>query len=244
MNRPFRYERASYSMGIGGAMTPAIKALIIANTAVFVFESLLRLSGFNAADEVLRTFFALQPDMVYGRGFVWQLVTYLFLHGDLGHILVNMFMLWMFGVEMERMWGPRRLLNYYFLCGVGAGIVTCFFSQGSRTIGASGAIFGVMLAYGMTFPERQILFWFIFPMKAKHFVLLLAGIELWVSSQYVSDGIGHFAHLGGMLFGYLYLKRAWKVRDWLSGIRWRARRRRFRVFDDRQEKEKDRYPYH
>jgi membrane associated rhomboid family serine protease len=125
---------------------------------------------------------------------------------------------------------------------VGAGIVTCFFSPGSRTIGASGAIFGVMLAYGMTFPDRQILFWFIFPMKAKHFVLLLAGIELWVSSQYVSDGIGHFAHLGGMLFGYLYMKRAWRVKDWIAELRWRARRRRFRVFDERHEK--DRYPYH
>jgi len=99
-----------------------------------------------------------------------------------------------------------------------------------------------MLAYGMTFPDRQILFWFIFPMKARHFVLLLAAIELWVSSQYVSDGIGHFAHLGGMLFGYLYLKRAWRLRDWMSELRWRARRRRFRVFDRQQGK--DRYPFH
>jgi len=229
-------------MGIGGAMTPAVKALIIANTAVFVFESLLRIAGFNSVDEVLRVLFALQPNLVYGRGYLWQLATYLFLHGDLGHILINMFMLWMFGVEMERMWGARQFLKYYFLTGVGAGIVTCFFSQQSRTIGASGAIFGIMLAYGMAFPDRQILFWFIFPMKARHFVLLLAAIELWVSSQFVSDGIGHFAHLGGMLFGYLYLKRAWRLRAWISEIRWRARRRRFRVFEHREEK--DRYPFH
>ncbi len=242
MSPTYRYERAGYSMGIGGAMTPAVKALIISNSAVFVFETLLRLAGFTAVDEILRTLFALQPDMVYGRGYVWQLATYLFLHGDLGHILVNMFMLWMFGVEMERMWGRARFLKYYFLTGVGAAIVTCFFSPQSRTIGASGAIFGVMLAYGMSFPDRQILFWFVFPMKAKHFVLLLAGIELWVSSQYVSDGIGHFAHLGGMLFGYLYLKRAWRVKDWIAELRWKARRRRFRVFENREEK--DRYPYH
>ena len=242
MNRPFRYERAGYSMGIGGAMTPAVKALVIANAAVFAFEGLLRIAGFNSVDEVLRVLFALQPNLVYGRGYLWQLATYLFLHGDLGHILINMFMLWMFGVEMERMWGSRQFLKYYFLTGVGAGIVTCFFSPLSRTVGASGAIFGIMLAYGMTFPDRQILFWFIFPMKARHFVLLLAAIELWVSSQFVSDGIGHFAHLGGMLFGYLYLRRAWRVRAWISELRWRARRRRFRVFE-RQE-EKDRYPYH
>jgi len=242
MNRTFRYERAGYSMGIGGAMTPAVKALIIANAAVFAFESLLRMAGFNAVDEILRALFALQPDLVYGRGYLWQLASYLFLHGDLGHILVNMFMLWMFGVEMERMWGARKFLKYYFLTGVGAGVVTCFFSPQSRTVGASGAVFGIMLAYGMTFPDRQILFWFIFPMKARNFVLLLAAIELWVSSQFVSDGIGHFAHLGGMLFGYLYLKRAWRLRDWMSELRWRARRRRFRVFDRQQEK--DRYPYH
>lgn len=242
MNRTFRYERAGHSMGIGGAMTPAVKALIIANAAVFAFESLLRMAGFNTVDEILRALFALQPDLVYGRGYIWQLASYLFLHGDLGHILINMFMLWMFGVEMERMWGGRKFLKYYFLTGVGAGVVTCFFSPQSRTVGASGAIFGIMLAYGMTFPDRQILFWFIFPMKARHFVLLLAAIELWVSSQYVSDGIGHFAHLGGMLFGYLYLKRAWRLRDWISELRWRARRRRFRVFDRQQEK--DRYPYH
>ena len=235
-------------MGIGGAMTTAVKALIIANASVFIFESLLRLAGFHAVDDILRTLFALQPDMVYGRGYLWQLASYLFLHGDLGHILVNMFMLWMFGVEMERMWGAAKFVKYYFLTGVGAGVLTCFFSPQSRTIGASGAIFGVMLAYGMTFPDRQILFWFVFPMKARHFVLLLAGIELWVSSQYVSDGIGHFAHLGGMLFGYLYLKRAWRLREWIAELRWRARRRRFRVFENHQQedrpKEKDRYPYH
>ena len=244
MNRPYRYERAGYSMGIGGAMTPAVKALIIVNVAVFVFESVLRLSDtFRPMDEILQGFFALQPNLVYGRGFIWQLVTYFFLHAEnLSHVLVNMFMLWMFGVEMERMWGARKFLRYYFLTGVGAGIVTCFFSPQSRTIGASGAIFGIMLAYGMTFPDRQILFWFIFPMKARHFVLLLAAIELWVSSQYVSDGIGHFAHLGGMLFGYLYLKRAWRIRAWISELRWKARRRRFRVFEHREEK--DRYPFH
>jgi membrane associated rhomboid family serine protease len=243
MNRSYSFDGGSRQpLGIGGAISPAVKALVIANVTVFVFEGVLRLAGFGSADDIFRFLFALTPNLVYGRFFVWQLASYLFLHGDLGHILINMFMLWMFGVEMERLWGARRFLNYYFLTGIGAGIVTCFFSPDSRTIGASGAIFGVMLAYGMTFPNRQILFWFIFPMKAKHFVILLAGIELWISSQYVSDGIGHFAHLGGMLFGYLYLKRAWRVREWIAGMRWRARRRRFQVFDG--EERKDRYPFH
>ena len=243
MNRPYSFDGGSrQSLGIGGSISPAVKALVIANATVFVFEGVLRLAGFASADDIFRFFFSLTPNLVYGRLFVWQLASYLFLHGDLGHILINMLMLWMFGVEMERLWGARRFLNYYFLTGIGAGIVTCFFSPESRTIGASGAIFGVMLAYGMTFPNRQILFWFIFPMKAKHFVMLLAGIELWISSQYVSDGIGHFAHLGGMLFGYLYLKRAWRVREWIAGMKWRARRRRFQVFEG--EERKDRYPFH
>lgn len=227
------------SMGIGGAITPAVKGLIIANSAVFLFEFILHSMGL---DGVFVRLFALQPDMVYGRLHVWQLATYLFLHGDLMHLLMNMFMLWMFGAEMERMWGTSRFLKYYFLTGVGAGIVTCFFSQSSRTIGASGAIFGVMLAYGLTFPNREILFWLIFPMKAKHFVFLMGGIELLASASWVSDGIGHFAHLGGMLFGYVYLKKAWRLRDWLAEVRWKARRRRFQVFDGDEERKK--YPYH
>jgi len=239
MSSNYRYDRGRYATGIGGAITPAVKGLIVSNGIVFVLEFFL---GFANLDSRFIDLFALRPSLVFGQFRVWQLVTYLFLHGDPGHIVVNMLMLWMFGCEMERYWGGSRFLRYYFLTGVGAGIVTCFFSPEARTIGASGAIFGVMLAYGMTYPNREILFWFIFPMKAKHFVLLLAGIEFWVSSQHVSDGIGHFAHLGGMFFGYLYLKRAWRIREWVAEIRWRSRRRRFTVFD--REQEKDRYPYH
>jgi len=237
MNRAYR--DGGYSLGIGGAITPGVKYLVIANAAVFLFEFLLHSMDL---DGVFLRLFALQPSLVYHNLFVWQLVTYLFLHGDVGHILVNMFMLWMFGAEMERIWGTRRFLQYYFVTGVGAGIVTCFFSPGSRTIGASGAIFGVLLAYGMTFPNREILFWFVFPMKAKHFVLLMGGIELLASANWVSDGIGHFAHLGGMLFGYIYLKRAWRLREWVSEMRWKVRRRRFEVLDGDEKRKK--YPFH
>jgi membrane associated rhomboid family serine protease len=129
-------------------------------------------------------------------------------------------------------------VKYYFVCGIGAGLVTCLVYPESTTIGASGAVFGVMLAYGYLFPNRQILFWFIFPMRAISFVLLCTGIEMF-SLLSLSDGIAHFAHLGGMLFGFLYLKRAWRVRAFLAEIRWRLRRRRFRVMRD-----DERYPYH
>ncbi len=239
----YRYERSVYTAGIGGAITPAVKGLVIANVSVFALEFLIRSTSLGWLDTTFRNAFGLFPYLVYRRFYVWQLVTYLFLHGDdFGHVLVNMLMLWMFGCELEKTWGPNRFLRYYFLTGIGAGILTCFFSPLSLTIGASGAIFGVMLAYGMTFPDREILFWFIFPMKAKYFVLLLGAIEFMFSYRWVSDGIGHFAHLGGMLFGYLYLKRAWRIREWLAELRWRARRRRFRVFEQREEN--DRYPYH
>jgi len=240
MNRAPRFAGGDgYSLGIGGAITPAVKYLVIANSAVFLLKFLLESLGLEA---VFLRLFGLMPSLVFGSLFLWQPVTYLFIHGDLGHILVNMFMLWMFGAEMERIWGTRRFLKYYFLTGVGAGIVTCFFSPQSLTIGASGAVFGVMLAYGLTFPNRQILFWFVFPMKAKHFVLLMGGIELLASASWVSDGIGHFAHLGGMLFGYIYLKKAWRLKDWVAELRWKVRRRRFEVFDGEEERKK--YPFH
>lgn len=230
-------------MGIGGAITPAVRGLIVANVAVFLIQSLLEFARLEVAASLFVNLFGLRPDLVFSRFYFWQLGTYLFLHGDLGHILINMLMLWMFGAEMERIWGPSRFLRYYFLTGAGAAVLTCIFSPHSRTIGASGAIFGVMLAYGMTFPNREILFWFVFPMKAKYFVLLLGAIELWASSRYLPDGVGHFAHLGGMLFGYLYLRRAWRVREWFAEMRWKARRRRFRVFEREQENDR-RYPYH
>ena len=133
----------------------------------------------------------------------------MFLHGGLGHILINMFILWMFGSELERVWGERKFLQYYLITGIGAGF-TYYLSavnSGIPTIGASGAIFGVLVAFGMTFPERIILVFLILPMKAKHAVMLFAGLELWdYLSRGSADGIARFAHLGGMLVGYLYLK--------------------------------------
>jgi membrane associated rhomboid family serine protease len=223
--------------GIGGRLTPGIKALIIANVSVFVLQVISSRFGDMQVDAI----FGLTPRAVLSNFAIWQLFTYMFLHSTvwLSHLLLNMLMLWMFGTELERMWGRRAFLKYYFVCGIGAGIVTCLFFPDSRTIGASGAVFGVMLAYGFLFPNRQILFWFIFPMRAISFVILCTGIELF-SLIGMQDGIAHFAHLGGMLFGYLYLKRVWRLREFWNEIRWRLRRRRFRIMRDRDEK----YPFH
>jgi membrane associated rhomboid family serine protease len=232
-------DHAAYSsqIGLGGRITPGIKALLIANVSVFVVQVLAQEFG----DMGIEPIFGLRPVDVYRNFRVWQLVTYMFLHstGWLSHLLLNMLMLWMFGTEVERSWGTREFLKYYLICGIGAGLVTCLAFRYSTTIGASGAVFGVMLAYAFMFPNRQILFWFIFPMRAISFVLLCTGIELF-SLLSLPDGVAHSAHLGGMLFGYLYLKRAWRLRAFFAELRWRLRRRRFRVMRG----EDERYPFH
>ena len=232
--------RPQYSpqIGLGGRITPGVKALLIANVSVFALQVL--------AQQIARTddveqIFGLLPNMVLHNLQLWRLVTYMFLHSTswLSHLLLNMLMLWMFGTEVERVWGTREFVKYYFLCGIGAAVTTCLVFRDSNTIGASGAIFGVMLAYGLMYPNRQIFFWFIFPMRAISFVLLCTGIELF-SLLGLPDNVAHFAHLGGMLFGYLYLKRAWRLKEVWNELRWRLRRRRFRVMRG----EDDHYPYH
>ncbi len=195
------YYRPRY--GFGGMLTPMVKYLIIANVIVFL------LTYISGAGRALAYAFGLVPWAVLHRLAIWQFVTYLFLHGGLGHLFFNMFALWMFGSEIERYWGSREFLKYYFITGVGAGVLTWITSINSTipTIGASGAIFGILVAYAMMFPNRPIYLYFMIPIKAKHLVVLFAVIELAASWSHTPDGIGHFAHLGGMLFGYLYLKR-------------------------------------
>ena len=233
------YRQGPYRpSGIGievPGLTPLVKYLIIACLAVW----LLQLAGHGLGFDV-DGWFGLTPQAVAG-GQIWQIGTYMFLHNprDPFHLLFNMLMLWMFGTEVERMWGTRRFLKYYFTCGIGAGLVTCATFWTSTTYGASGAVFGVMLAYAMTFPERIIYFWFIFPMRALSFVLLCAGIEV-VSLLNLPDGVAHTAHLGGMLFGWLFMKRAWRVQALWAELRWRWRRRRLRVI----ERDRRNYPFH
>ena len=132
----------------------------------------------------------------------WQLITYMFLHGGIFHLAWNMFLLWMFGNQIESIWGYKKFIIYYLFTGVGSGLLIYLFSD-STTIGASGAIMAVLFAYGYTFPNRKVLFWFI-PMKVKYCILILIGMEL--SQIAANDGISHIGHLGGMLMGFLYLE--------------------------------------
>ena len=196
-----------FSFGPGG-ITPAIKLLIAANVAAFVI-------AWFAPEIVL--FLGLRVADVIGSLRLWQPITYMFLHGGFGHILFNMLALWMFGVELERMWGTRFFLKYYFVCGLGAAATTAVLSflpfavfdhlYTALTVGASGAIYGILLAYGLYFPNRPIYIYFVFPVPAKYFVMIMGGISL-LSSLGGGGGVAHTAHLGGLVVGYLYLKGA------------------------------------
>jgi membrane associated rhomboid family serine protease len=226
-------------IGIGvPSVTPWVKYLIIANVAVWLVQiALVYFLGF-----FLSEIFGVVPRRVL-MGWVWQPFTYMFLHnpGGPGHLLLNMLMLWMFGSELERYWGSRAFLRFYLACGVGGGIAVVLAGAWTAsawvpTIGASGALFGLFVAYGVVFAERVILFMLIFPMKARTMAIVMAAINLAYLVTQPGSGVSYVAHLGGGLTGYLYLKRAWRVGELYREVRWKLRRRRFRVMppdDDR-----------
>ncbi len=185
-----------------------IFVLLVANGLVFALQQL--------QFEFILVNFALWP-LSTPEGWPsfkpWQLVTYGFLHSNanLGHIFFNMFGLWMFGRDIERLMGPQRFLTYYMTCVIGAGIVQLIFAefQGANypTIGASGGLFGILLAYGLTFPNRTVMLLIPpIPMKAKYFVIVYGLLELFLGVSGLAPSIAHFAHLGGMLFGYVLLR--------------------------------------
>jgi len=186
------------------AIPNVIFVLLVANGVIFALQQIYPRS--------LIINFGLWPAHVPGSPFMpWQLITYSFLHGNLTHILFNMFGLWMFGRELERMMGQKRFLTYYFTCVVGAGVVQLIVagSQGAiyPTIGASGGVFGILLAYGLTFPNRMVMLIFPpIPMKAKYFVLFYGLLELYLGVSGGAPGVANFAHLGGMFFGFLLLR--------------------------------------
>lgn len=205
-------------------MPPAIKTLILINVAVFLIMLLSPI-----VDRFLYLFGALWPIASSGREGVsfqvWQLVTYMFMHGSLPHILFNMFALWLFGTEIENYWGTKEFIAYYFICGIGAALINLLTTIGTPypTVGASGAVFGILLAFGMMFPNRYIFLYFLFPIKAKYFVAGYAAIELLMgfsnSGMGSQSNIAHFAHLGGMIFGFAYIKyrqQGWSFSEWLD----------------------------
>lgn len=232
------YRHAPYRSGGGGIslgvppLTPVTKGIMIACGGVWIVQILLRL----ALRVDLSPVFGIVPSAVVS-GWIWQLFTYMFLHApeleNPFHLLMNLLILWMVGGDLERHWGGRRFLAYYLVCGVGAGLFVTGAGLLARTsaptIGASGAIYGLLLAFGMIFSERTILFMLIFPMRARTLSWILFGIAFVSALGQSASTVSHVAHLGGMVVGWLYLKRAWRIAEIWRELRWRLLRRKFRV---------------
>ena len=223
----------SYESPSQSRLTPAVQWLIAANVGVYFLQVTLL-----GPDNV---FGALGLDPARFPGTWWTIATYMFVHGPLWHIAFNMLSLWMFGTQIERDWGTRRFLRYYFMCGLAAAACVLVANAivgdwRTPTIGASGAIFGVLVAFGVLYPEQTILMNFLFPIKAKYLVMIYAAIQL-VTTFGPNTGVSTIAHLGGMAFGYLYLKGRlphFKKLPELGGIyrQWKMQRakKKFQVY--------------
>lgn len=223
-------------MGEFQILPPVVKNLLIINALFFLADVVL---GFKGID--LSNWLGLHYFQASGFAF-WQPVTYMFMHGNFGHLFFNMFALWMFGAAVENYWGVKKFLIYYFVAGVGAAVVYELwqyidfnyimhvqdysgvrislketitvdqFMNRFTMVGASGAVYGLLLAFGMLFPNSLIYIYFLIPVKAKWFVIIYGGIEVLYCIFASSDGIAHIAHLGGMIFGLLLIL-LWRKRD-------------------------------
>ena len=186
---------------------PAIKYLLIANGIIFLITKSIFTGAWTPIGEVVAQYFALWS-LDFGGFYPWQLVTYMFLHADTSHIFFNLFALWIFGQAIENLWGTKRFIIYYLLTGVGAAIIHMLVGgYFTYTIGASGAVFGILLAFGMMFPNQYIILLFPpIPIKAKYFVGIYGAIELFSGLSRADSGVAHFAHLGGLLVGFILIK--------------------------------------
>ncbi|MDD5629275.1 MAG: rhomboid family intramembrane serine protease [Elusimicrobia bacterium] len=197
-------------------MSPGVKALVLANVAVFVVSVI-------AGGEFVRLF-GLVPRQVLQERWVWQPFTYMFVHGGFLHLLFNVFMLWMFGMTIEAQWGTREFLKFYFVCGLGVALVKVALWPYSAIplIGASGAIFGLLVAFAMLYPESVVYLYFFIPIKAAHMAILCGAIEFFMMLGQGNGGVDHFAHLTGLGVGYLYIRWWWvlkvRVKSAWSGL--------------------------
>jgi membrane associated rhomboid family serine protease len=205
------YHSQRYEVGAIRRWGPAVKYLVLTNVGIFLLQQIA-----GDANNAIVTYLGLTPDFFISHFAIWQLATYMFLHGGLWHLLINMLILYMFGVELEDHWGTREFLKYYFICGLGAGVLHLLISLGSPVpvVGASGAIYGLLAAFGILFPNRvlTLLLFFVLPVQilAKYLVMIFVGISLFYGIFGGENGVAHFAHLGGMLVGFLYLKLDWR----------------------------------
>jgi membrane associated rhomboid family serine protease len=214
------YYSNSPSTLFGGPITKSVKTLITINVVVWVLQILTRAAGFDFLE-----LFGLKPSYITHDFMLWQFVSYMFLHDGFFHIFINMFTLYMFGNDLERIWGPKRFLTYYFVTGIGAGLCSYIVGVNASTvtIGASGAIYGLLLAYGLLYPERLVYLYFLFPIKVKWLVLFMGVLAFLSSVTGSAPGIANIAHLGGILVGYVFLKG----NDWFHRyVEFQSHRRR------------------
>jgi len=201
----------------GGPLTPAVKKLLIINASIFLIHQF----GNLFSPGVIERFFGLNHIGLIFEFKIWQLFTYMFIHGGWLHIFFNLLALWMFGGELENLWGSKFFLKYYIYSGIGAGlfialmnfIVYSKFEASPITIGASGAIYAILLGYGMTWPNREVLLYFVFPVKIKYLVIGFGLLEFFgtLSSAVGHSGnISHIGHIGGLISGFLILYRTGK----------------------------------
>ncbi|MCD6115443.1 rhomboid family intramembrane serine protease [bacterium] len=228
----YNYRRMDWGLS-GGILTPGVKNLLVANGAVYLISLVF--------GPKFVYFFGLVPKLALSHFYIWQFATYMFLHGGLLHLIINMYALWLFGTEVERMWGTKVFYKYYFITGIGAGIIHSLILPNSLipTIGASGAIMGILTAYAVLFPNRELtlLLFFILPIRirAKTLALLFAAFSLLSGAMGSRDGIAHFAHLGGMLVGYVYMKRYSTITLLVDKVKEWKRKRNMHVYADKQE---------
>jgi membrane associated rhomboid family serine protease len=189
---------------------PAPRGLLVS----LVNRDLVEVARRAQALGFVNTVFSLFPVLLREYGFVWQVFTYMFLHGSFWHLFFNMYALLLFGRPLEQRWGTNRFFLFYVFTGVGAGIVTFIWNllgnPYTPTIGASGAIFGIVLAFGLEFPDTMLLLFFLIPVRARYAAFIFGGIELIMILTGRMQGIGHFTHLAGLLFGYIFYM--WRIR--------------------------------
>ena len=219
--------------------TDAIKILIYINFIVYAFQSLA------GKEDIFFRLFGLVPNAFISELMLWQPFTYMFLHAPfyssngISHILLNMLGLWVFGRELEQAWGKEKFLKYYFLTGIGSGLVTFLFQMDSSNpvIGASGAVYGVLLAYGVSYPNRMLYIWGLIPIRSMWLVIIMGSIAFF-GLLGRADGISHVTHISGMIIGYVLLKKKWTFSNVLFSLRKKTIEFRVQRKEDRELKKK------
>ena len=213
----FNPSKVSYKSQL---FTDAIRTLVLINVVVYVLQSL------SGKEDVFFRLFGLVPSSFLSELMIWQPFTYMFFHAPfyssvgISHILLNMLGLWVFGRELEQAWGKNNFLKYYFVTGIGSGLATFLFqiNSDSPVIGASGAVYGVLLAYGLSYPNRMLYIWGIIPVKSLWLVIIMGAIAFF-GLLGNADGISHVTHISGMVIGYFMLNKKWRWREILFKIR-------------------------